>query len=162
MWTKRELVLQAFGELALYGYEFELTPEEMQTGLVKMDSMLAEWQAADINIGYALPATQDGSDLDDASGIPDTANTAVFLNLAMRLAAGFGKTLSAETKVAAKQAYDRLLWAAAYPRQQQYPSTLPVGAGNKPWRYIDRPFMPTPDTSPIQGNKNGNLDILEG
>jgi hypothetical protein len=162
MWTKRELVLQAFGELALYGYEFELTPEEMQTGLVKTDSMLAEWQARGINIGYALPASQNASDLDDASGIPDWCNTAVFLNAALRLAGGFGKTVPQELKVAAKQAFDVLLWSAAYPRQQQYPSTLPVGAGNKPWRYINRPFMPTPDTSPVQTSQSGNLDFLEG
>jgi hypothetical protein len=162
MWTKRELVLQAFGELALYGYEFELTPEEMQTGLIKMDSLLAEWQQRGINIGYALPATQLDSDLDDQSGIPDWCNSAVYLNLAIRMSGGFGKAVPVELKIAAKQAYDPLLWQAAYPRQQQLPSTLPVGAGNRAWRFTTRPFFPQPDTSTVQGNPNDNLDFLEG
>jgi len=162
MWTKRQLVLQMFGELALYGYEFELTPEELQSALVKTDSMMAEWQMRGINIGYALPATHNGSELDDPSGIPDTCNSAVYLNGAIRLAGGFGKAVSQELKVAAKQAYDPLLWAAAYPVQQQYPSSLPVGAGNKPHRFINRVFMPTPNTSPVRDNPNGNLEFLEG
>ena len=161
MWTKRELVLQAFGELALYGYDFELTPEELETGRIKMDAMLAEWQALGINIGYSLPSTMNGSDLDDQSGIPDTANSAVYTNLAQRLAAGFGKAVPRELAMAARQGYKPLLWAAARPTQQQLPNTLPVGAGNKPWRYARGPFFGTPDPTQVRQADNGNLDFLE-
>jgi hypothetical protein len=31
-WTKRALVTEAFGELALAGYDFDLSPEELPVG----------------------------------------------------------------------------------------------------------------------------------
>jgi hypothetical protein len=161
MWTKRELVLQAFGELALYGYEFELTPEEMQTGLVKMDAMMAEWQVRGINLGYTLPATQTGSDLDEDSGIPDYAYSATYTNLAIRLASGFGKAVPQELRVTAKQGMDPLFTMAAYPQQQQFRASVPLGAGNKYWAATGRRFVRPPNTSPVQVGENGDLNFLE-
>jgi hypothetical protein len=161
MWTKRQLVLQEFGELALYGYEFELSPEEMQTGLIKTDSMVAEWQGRGINIGYKLPATQDGSDLDELSGIPDWCNSAVYLNGAIRLAGGFGKAVPQDLRVAAKQALDSLYVMAAYPQQQQFRASVPLGAGNKYWAATGRRFVRPPNTSPVQVGENGDLNFLE-
>lgn len=162
MWTKRELVNQAFGELALYGYEFELSPEEMNTGLIKMDAMLAEWQIRGINIGYNLPSSMEGSDLSDESGVPDYALSAIYTNLAIRLAAGFGKTVPQDLRVTAKQGLDPLYRMAAYPQQQQLRGSVPIGAGNKYWRGSNYRFVRPPNLSPVQTAENGDLDFLEG
>lgn len=145
MWTKDQLIEQAYAELALAGFTFDLSPELKELALQRMDSMMAEWSSVGINIGYLLPTNPDDSNIDDPAGIPDSANRAVFTNLAIELSPGRGKTLTAETKLTAKRGYDALLGAAvrAVARQTPMPNTMPRGAGNKPWRGRG-PFFPTP------------------
>lgn len=160
MWTKRQLVSKAHGEIALAGYEFDITAEEQNDALERLDAMLGTWEGKQIRLGYRFPATPEDSDLDDVSGLPDMANEAVYLNLAIRLAPSFGKQLSNSTLAAAKDAYDTLLVTAAFPTQQQMPNTMPRGAGNKPWRTANTPFFPRPDTNPLQVTEGGDLRVL--
>jgi hypothetical protein len=160
MWTKRQLIDEAYGELALQGYVFDISPEEQQTALRRMDTMLATWEAKGVRVGYAFPANPTASDLDTPSGLPDSAVEAVYLSLAVRLAAGAGKTLTQETRAAARDAYTTLLWRAAQPIEQQLPNTLPRGAGNKPWRTVNQPFFPTPSNDPLGITQGGDLDFL--
>lgn len=160
-WTKRALIAQAFGELALAGYDFDLSPQEQQAALVRMDSMVATWTTRGIRIGYALSASPEDSDLDDESGIPASAAEAVFLNLAIRISSGKGKALASATKKAAREAYETLLWAAATPQEQQLPGTMPLGAGNKGWRNINRPYFPEPDRGPLGVGSDGGLTFNE-
>ena len=133
-WTKKQVIEAAFEELALAGYVFDLDADQLEGALRKLDTMMADWGGDGIDIGYLLPATPDASNIDDDSGIPDTANQAVYMNLAVKLAAGRGKTLTAETRTAAARGYSKLLGAAVAPAANQS-SGLPLnGAGNKPWR----------------------------
>lgn len=159
-WTKRQLINEAFGELALQGYEFDITPEEQQTALRRLDTMMATWEARGVRIGYAFPSSPDASDPDRDSGLPDSAVETVYLSLAIRIAAGFGKQLTSDTKRTAREGFDVLLWAAARPIEQQLPSMLPRGAGNRIWRNSERPFFPAPDDSPLGISQGGDLDIL--
>lgn len=157
-WTKGALVNAAFEELALAaGPGFDVTPEETARALSRMDAMVATWAAKGVRIGYAFPETSDGSTANDASGIPDGAAEPVFLNLAKRLAPSFGKMLSAETLKNAREGYDTLLWQAAMPPEQQLPNTTPRGAGNKPWRIYDQPFLRRENTEPLQLADDGGL-----
>lgn len=145
-WTKGNLVDEAFAELALAGYIFDLQSDERMTALRRLDSMMALWNSQGIRLGYPLPSTPSGSSLDADSKLPDEANEAVFMNLAVRLAAGFGKQIPRSTAALAKQAYDALLSKSmSNIPEMQFPSTLPRGAGNKPWRNTNNPFMPTPE-----------------
>lgn len=160
MWTKRQIAEEAYGELALAGYTFDLTPEEMNTALRRLDTMMATWEGKGIRIGYAFPSGPNTADLDTPSGIPDSAVEAAYLNLAIRLAPGNGKQLQPATLANARAGYDTLLWAAAHPQQQQLPNTMPRGAGNKPWRTQVQPFFPHPDTNPLQVGQGGDLTIL--
>lgn len=158
MWTKRELAQEAFGELALAGFDFDITPEELQGAIRKMDTMLAVWEGKGIRIGYAFPATPSETDPDQESGIPDMAVEPVYMNLAVRLAAGYGKQVTPITRKSAREGYDTLLWRAAYPQQQQLPSTLPKGQGNKPWTIFTDPFFPGPVDDPLPV-ESGDLNI---
>jgi len=142
-WTKGQIVAAAFEELGLAEYVFDLQPEEVQTGLRKLDAMMAQWNSKGIRIGYVQ--TADPADVDSAtdSGIADSANEAVYTNLALRLAGGFGKTVPTTTAAMAKDGYDTLLAVAmSNPQQMQFPSTLPSGAGNK---WTRRNFVIPPD-----------------
>lgn len=159
--TKRQICEDAFAELALAGNVFDLSPEEMQTALVRLDRMVAFWETKGIALGYAMPDPLLGSRLDDESGVPAGAVQALVTNLAVRLAAVWGKELSQDTRNTAKQGYDALLAQAAAPRDQVFPDTLPRGAGNKPWRYSN-PFFGVPNRGPLLNSEGGALDITQG
>lgn len=159
MWTKRQLVNEAYSELALQGYEFDTSPEEVQTALRRLDTMMATWEGKGIQVGYAFPASPDDSNPDTPSGLPDGAVEAVYLNLAIRLAPGNGKPIGMDTKKSAADGYATLLRAAAMPPQQPLPNTMPRGAGNKPWRTLTSPFYPRPCTDPLPVDCAGDMNI---
>lgn len=157
-WTKRQLVLQAFEEVGYASYAYDLQPEQLQAGLRRLEALMGTWNGRGIRLGYPLTNDPDAAELDAASNIPDAATEAVYTNLAIRIAPIVGKTVSVETKQAARSAYMELLSRFTKPQEQQLPSTMPAGAGNKPWRQ-DNPFLPGPedqidagDDGPIQFN----------
>lgn len=158
-WTKRQIIEDAYGELAIAGYVFEKSPEEMQAALRRLDTMMAEWAARDINVGYAFGLTPDDTDLDQDSGVPLIAVGAMRQKLAIAIAASKGKGLAPSTHRTAKSAFDALLSAVATQqvRQQQLPNTLPRGAGNKPFRHMAGPFFRPRDVSPLSDGPDGCL-----
>lgn len=157
-WTKRDLISEAFSELGLQGYEFDITPEEQLTALRRLESMMATFEAKGVRVGYAFQML-DTSDPDTDSGLPDSAVEPVLLNLAIRLGPGFGKTIRPETKQAAKDGYTTLLWLAAQPQQQQMRGGMPSGAGNRQ-RVPCRPFLAPPNRSPLAVGPSSDLIIL--
>lgn len=96
-WTKRQFITQAFEEIGLAAYVFDLTTEQLQSALRRMDAMVAGWNSNGIRIGYPLPSSPQDSDIDVDTGVPDFANEAIYLGLAVRLAPSFGKTVAPET-----------------------------------------------------------------
>ena len=160
-WTKRQLVEEAYGELALAGFDFDLQAEELDAALRRLDTMMASWAGLGIQISYNAATGQDDSDLDQDSGLPMIATEAVYMNLACKIAASKGKALPASTKVNAKQAYDSLVMAVARAQvqRQQLSQGTPRGSGNKPWRNGYSPYTPKPDTSPLALGGDGGLDF---
>lgn len=157
-WTKQQIIDDAYGELALQGFVFTLDPDMLQSALRRLDSMMATWNGKGIRLGYALPSSSASSSLDSESGLPDWANEAAYLNLALRLAAGHGKVIAQGTAIAAKQAYDGLLSRIAYPPQQQLPGNLPRGSGNKPHRGQQNPFF-SPVESIVTSNGDSEIEL---
>lgn len=145
-WTKRQFVENAFEEIGYASYVYDLQTEQLQSAMCRLDSMMGTWNGKGIRLGYSIPSNPDSGDLDEDSGIADFANEAVYLNLAIRIAPMVGKMVSLETKAAAKAAYIEMARYFARPRQMKLPTTMPAGAGNKPWRREDNPFiLPTDD-----------------
>lgn len=157
-WTKEQLIEEAYSEIALAGYVFDITPDEMQTALRRLDTMMATLNGKGIRLGYPLPSSPDTSKLDQDSSLPDWAVEAVYLNLAIRLAPGNGKQLSQDTRNSAKAGYDMLMARAAMPAEQQYKPHLPIGAGNKQWRGLQNTFLPDP-VDPITTGSDGQIDL---
>lgn len=157
-WTKQQFVEEALSEIGLASYIYDnLQPEQLQRVLRRMDSIMAMWNAKGIRVGYPIPSSPENSSLDDETNVPDRANQAIILNLALQIGPGFGKVVPQETKVAAKNAYDILLSSAAQPLQKQFQSTTPRGAGNKSWGTNRDNFFPEP-VDPLQA---GNDSIIE-
>lgn len=149
MWTKKQLIGEAFAEIGLRNFEFDLSPEEQHSALKRLDSMVAGWEKDGVSIGYALPAGPDESDIDADSGIDDTDAEAVYAALAVRLAPTYGKRPTPETKTAAADGYARLLIAAATPPEQRLRGGFPVGAGNRTYGF-GRVFTETEDEDPLE------------
>lgn len=156
MATKGELIGDAFAELAIASYVFDLEPEEQQTALRRMDAMLALWESKGIRLGYAY-----GGDLSTDAGLPQYAHEPVIAALAVRLAPGFGKTVSAHTLTAAKTGYDGLVARYAMPPEQQL-RNLPSGAGHKPDGFVRQPFLPVPTDQPLTIATGGDLTFTGG
>jgi hypothetical protein len=156
-YSKRQFVAAAFEEIGLASYVFDLQPEQLQSALRRLDAMIADWNGKGIRLGYPLPGSPQYSDLDEPSEVPDSANEAIITNLAIRIAPGYGKVVMPETKAVAKDSYNTLLQRATAPIQQQMPVTMPSGAGNKPWRVYDNPFL-RPPVDPVTAGPDGPIE----
>lgn len=152
--TIGDLVKEAFRECGFAAYDYDIDPEEDQTALNRLRGMWGTWEARGIRCGFNFSGK-----MADDSGLPESALETTYLNLARRIAPGFGKTLSAETIANARLGYDALLFAAARPQTMQQPPTLPRGAGTKSWR-TSRPFNLIPCEDPLQVTPGDDLDIL--
>lgn len=158
-WTKRQFVEQAFEEIGLAAYIFDLTADQLTRALYKMDAMIAGWNANGIRIAYPLPSSPDSADLDQETGVPDFANEAIYLNLAIRLAPAFGKAVAAETRMAADLAYSNMANQATIPTpERQLPQTMARGQGNKPWRNTNNPYLNRPE-DPLLSGSDGPIEF---
>jgi hypothetical protein len=157
-WTKRELVTNAFEEIGLANYAFDLQPEQMQAGLRRLDNMMATWNSRGLRLGYPLPDSPCGSDLDQDSNITDEAIEAVVGNLGVRIAPMMGKTVSPDTKAAARSAYVALLSRRTNTLEKRIDvNAIPAGQGGKYWRFNSDPFLAQGE----RGITTGPDDVLE-
>jgi hypothetical protein len=157
-YSKRQFVAAAFEEIGLAAYAFDLQPQQFESALRRLDAMMASWNALGIRLGYPLPSSPQFSDLDAQSEVPDSANEAIITNLAVKIAPGYGKQVMPDTKSTAKETYNTLLSRAAVPMEQQLPGTMPSGAGNKPWRVYDDPFL-RPPVDPVLAGQDGPIQF---
>ena len=157
-YSKRQFIEAAFAEIGLASYAFDLQPEQLEAARQRLDAMMADWNGKGIRLGYPIPVSpQDGS-IDEQTNVPDSAYEAIICNLGIRLAPSYGKQVMNETKATAKQGYDTLMQRATAPLEQQFPNTMPSGAGNKPWRVYDNPVL-RPPVNPVEAGPDGPLQF---
>lgn len=157
-YTKRQFVEAALTEIGLASYVFDIQPEQLEYARRRLDAMMADWNGKGLRLSYPIPASPEQGSLAEETNVPDSANEAVILNLAVRLAPSYGKQIMPDTRLLAKTAYDTVLQRATVPIELQFPDTLPSGAGNKYWRDADDPFMPTP-VDPVETGPEGILEF---
>lgn len=156
-YTKKEIIEEAFTEIGLANYNFDLQSEQMQSALKRLDSMMATWNSKGIRIGYPLVDAPSNSNLNDDTDLRASAIEAVYLNLAVRLAPMLGKQLSMDTKKNANSAYKDLLRETSETIEMDY-NTLPRGAGQKPWRYENSVFLPKKQQK-LQAGNDSEIDF---
>lgn len=157
-YSKRQFVTAAFEELGLADYAHDLDPGDLQMAVRRLDSMLAEWNGRGVRLGYPLTDDPASSSLDTETSVPDAANEAIILNLAIRIGPSFGRPVMPETRTSAIKAYNVVLSRAVQIPEQQLPSTLPKGQGHKDWRSIDNRFFPKP-ADPVDAGSDAELDF---
>lgn len=146
-YSKRQIVEAAMAEIGLASYSFDLMPEQVEAALRRLDSMMAEWNARGLRLGYSVPDSPDLSDIDADSGLPDSAWEAAITNLAIRIAPSYGKSVNPATMTTARHAFNTLMARAAFPAEMKLPA-MPAGAGNKS---IEDPFLPEPSADLVAG-----------
>jgi hypothetical protein len=152
-YTKGELASSALEEIGIAEYEFDISPEQRQSVIRRMDMMMAEWAAKNILLAYPLTKSQT-PDPDEEANIPDWAGEAVVTNLAIRIAPSYGKNVSMDTKAVAKNAWNTICGVFSSPTEQQFPS-MPKGAGYKTTEYN---FTPEPG-DPYVKQVNEDIDL---
>jgi hypothetical protein len=155
-YTKGELASSTLEEIGIAEYEFDISVEQRQSVIRKLDSMMAEWGARGLHFSYPISKIQNSSP-DDDSYLPDWAWEAVVSNLAMRIAPSYGKAISPETRQTAKHAYNTVCSMFSKPREMQFPS-MPKGAG---YKSTDFRFTPEPESTHLE-NVDEDVDISGG
>lgn len=132
--TKRQLVEQMFTECALNGWEYDLTADEKDVALTRLDMLMWELRGRGLELGYNFPVSIGSGDLDDVLGCPDQAFYGLAVLGAERLCPTMGKTQAHESRLALNAAMKAVRSCAAVlvPTMSLAPGT-PVGSGNKPW-----------------------------
>ena len=144
--TKRQIVRLALTEIGYSSYQHDIEPDQLQDAMHVLDAMMGEWAAHGIHVGYPIPMDQEDADLDADTGLPDTARSAVYLNLALRLCGMFGKQPTPKQAATAKIAYNVIVkTTTAIPKRASKPG-VPLGQGHKYWRGGSRrPFSVSDD-----------------
>jgi hypothetical protein len=156
-YSKLQFVQAAFEEIGLAAYVFDLQPQQIESALRRLDAMMADWNGKGIRLAYPIPSSPENSNINAETGVPDSANEAIITNLAIRLAPSYGKQVMPQTQTVARNAYQTLLSRATTPAEQQMPGTMPAGAGNKPWRLYDDPFLRRPEEGVLAG-QDGDIE----
>jgi hypothetical protein len=144
-YTKVQLVKGALAEIGLSDYAFELSTDQIDQGLARLDAMMAEWNGRGIRLGYPIASDPSMIDANTDSGIPDVAYEAVITNLAIRLAPSYGKTVSSDTRIAATRGMNTMFAISARPKSAQL-GVMPAGAGAK----SSSPFIDAQEGDAVQ------------
>jgi len=160
--TKQQFVEAAFDELGLGGTDYDLDTTLLTKALIKLERMMSVWSSGkNINVRYPLASSPENASLSTSTEVPNPANKAIDLNLALEIAPSIGAPVSPELKQNAKDALEDLQsWAITDEiPTMQLPGTIPAGAGNKPWRGINDNFLNEPNQDPVYIDSEGDLRL---
>ena len=131
MTTKRQIVELAYASVGLAGFVYDLQPEQLELARRILDSQMATLNIKGIRLGWPIPSSPDGGDLDEETNLPDWALESTYLNLGIRIAPMHGKAVTPDYKASARFAYDAMLISIVQPVSRQMPAGYPLGSGYK-------------------------------
>lgn len=145
MKTKIQIVSMAFDELRINGITSSADSEDNVLSLQSLEQLVSELQ---IDIGWRFEAEPDPNTM---SGIPQFAESAIYMALAVRIAPRYGKDPSM-LRTQASAAMSTLVARVKKPRQISYSTRMPMGLGNRRQYRYNRQFMPPADVAPNDVN----------
>jgi hypothetical protein len=157
--TKGDIVNEAFEEIRISGLTIKATPDEIERGLFKLESLAAELESRNVLAGYNFTEYPDAA---DDSGLHLSARQAFVTNLATRMVTSFGKEMPSVLAVQALQSLSTLSGSVALLRQVQAPSRMPRGSGNtlryNRWQRYNVPVEQAPLGSSTKVLRIGNVN----
>ena len=142
-YSKRQFIREALSEIGIADYEYDVSAEQREAVLRRLDTMMGSWLGKGIDLGYPLPDDPEFSDDTIDTEVQTYANEAIITNLAIRISPSYGKEPSARTLITAKDSLNVLYLKFGQPTERQLPQ-MPVGAGYKQY---DWPFSEDPEVS---------------
>jgi hypothetical protein len=129
--TGTDIVHAALQKIGAHSRVQPASPEAMDVGLYRLNSMIAEWQDDNIELG-AVPLETIGEDLSEPLGCRNAIENALALVLAPEFP---GSQVSTELERQAKLTYNKLVrrWKVRDVRKTKTRGTLPIGQGNSYW-----------------------------
>lgn len=131
MTTKGDLVNAAYEEIGLAGYVFDMQPEEIQTGVRRLERFMLMLDGRGIRLGYNAAASASAATANDDAGIPDWTEDYIIPLFALRLAPTLGKQINPDTRLAARRGLNALLVGTYTIPTMQMPRHMPIGSGNR-------------------------------
>lgn len=157
-WTKRALIEMAYEEIGVSSaLGYDLTSDQVALALNRLDAVMATLYQSGYRLGYNSPAEYKGGDPDDDSGIPNGANEAVYLSLAIRLAPTIGKMIAPQTKAAHRRAMNALAQYSDIPTVKRDTTAAPAGAGSTRDYRVTEPFLDPAYDDALSANLPGDL-----
>lgn len=141
MKTKIQLVSMAFDELRINGITSSADSEDNVLALQSLEQLVSE---LNIDIGWRF---EDEPSPNTMSGIPQHAESAIYMALAVRIAPRYGKD-AGMIRTQASAAMSAIVARVSKPRQVSYPTRMPMGLGNRRQYPYSQQFMPAPDIAP--------------
>lgn len=134
--TKGDLVRAALRKLGIASDATltDVEPQSMQDAVDDLESMMAEWyqDGKGIITGYVFSDPDNPPAEGDAHGLQPSAVSAVFYNLACRIAPDYALEATAKIISSARYGKELLYKNSALKRAKRapYPNRMPIGSGN--------------------------------
>jgi hypothetical protein len=151
--TKSEIINEAFKHLRISGLTSAPEPSEIETALIRLESMAALFESRNICIGYIFEAAPDP---DSLSGVKLEHKDLMTYNLAFRLAPDYGKQIQ-DLSIVTNQASATLSSASALTakvKTRDYPDGFPLGSGNRRGSDLNRARFYEAQQAPISCDTN--------
>ena len=126
METAASIIKSALQEIVVQASEAPIEADEAQDAIKYMNRMMAAFAADGINVGYTAV-----TNLGTYVTVPEAALEGIVFNLAKRLAPSYGAQASQQLLMNARAGMETLAKISTDVGPTQYPSTLPIGSGNR-------------------------------
>jgi len=154
---KVDIINGAYSQMRISGITVDPSPEDLVLALRRLEGMANELHGRNVCTGYYF---EEEPDINSPSGLNKKYWYSFECILAMRLVSDFGKGMQPDPMLAknASAQMSFLYASTANPRQVQYPSRQPLGAGNYPYCGFFAPIAEAPNTCLTNRMTVGDID----
>ncbi len=161
MITKNDIIQDAYLQIRISGITVSATPGDIELALMRLESMMAEFDGRTMCIGYLFEDEPQGI---SSSGIKLTHKQMAATNLGIRLLPDFGKEIPQVLMLQASQSYTASSAVVARERTRQVlpSSRMPRGSGNRYFNRWNR-YFPVPEIPNVDCDSEmfiGEIDDL--
>lgn len=150
---KIDVINDAYSQIRISGLTINPNPEDITVALIRLDGMMAEFDASNLRLNYQFEEDPDPS---TDTGVALAHRQMMATNLAMRLLADFGKPIPQPLFLQANQSLSNSnsIVSAELVNEVQYPNRQPRGSGNtvkgnRWYRYYAQDNTPPTDSNII-------------
>lgn len=151
MTTAAQVIKYALQEIITQASESPLEPDEYQDCIFALNSMMLEYDAGGIHLGFT-----EVTNLADVITVPAGAISGIVSNLALRVAPQFQGAVTNELMAKAAQGYKVMCMLGVTIEPTQFGHLVPRGSGN--YNRLGSNFYPATEDE-IEAEVNNNIQV---